>query len=158
MGNIYFITGVSGSGKSTVGKALANYLNISFYDGDDFHPQNNIQKMAQGIALNDEDRSPWLKAINEFCLKRNKEGCIIACSALKKSYREILSVNLENVVWVSLNGSYDQIWDRMLQRKDHFMPAELLQSQFDAWETNEGAIQIDISLTPEEIIRKIVNT
>lgn len=149
--------GVSGSGKSTIGQLLAGRLSIQFYDGDDFHPEANIIKMQSGQALTDDDRMPWLQAINSHCRQEQLiDGCVIACSALKAVYRDILMDGLIDLRWISLEGDVKIIYDRILSRKGHFMPPELLQSQLDTWEKPTGAITINIADDPEIIINNIV--
>ncbi len=149
--------GVSGVGKSTIGKLLAQDLNIPFFDGDDFHPESNITKMSSGQPLNDDDRQPWLETLNALAKKELiKNSCIIVCSALKQKYRDIVSKEIESKTkWVHLSGSYEQICERMNSRTKHFMPSELLQSQFDILENPTEALQIDVSKTPQNIIRTI---
>ena len=149
--------GVSGCGKSTIGTLLAQDLGIPFFDGDEFHPESNIQKMSSGQALNDDDRQGWLETLNDLAKKQlENNSCVIVCSALKQKYRDILSDTIEDdTEWVHLAGSFNQILERVNSRADHFMPSELLKSQFDTLENPEDAIQIDISLTPENIIKKI---
>ncbi|QXP60145.1 NADP-dependent phosphogluconate dehydrogenase [Olleya sp. HaHaR_3_96] len=157
MKKVIFVIGVSGCGKSTIGKLLSEALDIPFFDGDDFHPERNITKMSNGQALNDADRQGWLETLNDLAKKQlNKGSCVIVCSALKQKYRDLLSHTIEDdTAWVHLSGSFNQIFERVNNRADHFMPAELLQSQFDTLEIPENAIQIDISATPENIIKKI---
>lgn len=151
--------GVSGSGKSTIGKKLADELKIPFFDGDDFHPQTNIRKMASGQPLNDEDRLGWLKSLNKLAADQLKNNSlVISCSALKEKYRQILSDGLEqNCKWIFLHGSKETIALRMSKRKDHFMPENLLQSQFETLEEPAYGIPVDIEMTPKEIINKILN-
>jgi gluconokinase len=155
---ICIISGVSGSGKSTIGKHLSRRLGWSFYDGDDFHPPKNIDKMCQGIALNDADRQPWLLALKALIdnILYGQENAIIACSALKKVYRDFLQGQHYEIYWVYLKGSYEQILDRIEQRQHHFMRAEMLRSQFEALEEPANALIINISHSPEEIIKQIM--
>lgn len=155
---IYYIMGVSGCGKSTVGKLLAQELNIEFFDGDDFHPESNVKKMASGKALDDQDREGWLKTLNLVAQQHRKVGAVIACSALKQSYRDLLQKDLhKETLFVFLKGSFDEILARVQDRKDHFMPTDLLQSQFDALEDPTDAFNISIQLSPEEIVSEILN-
>ncbi len=151
--------GVSGVGKSTIGNLLSKQLNIPFFDGDDFHPEDNILKMANGEALNDNDRLAWLQTLNKLAIKQlTNKGCIIVCSALKESYRDILNTDIERKSeWVFLHGSFDQIKERINNRKGHFMSSDLLKSQFDILEEPKNAINVDISLTPNNIIKVISN-
>ncbi len=149
--------GVSGSGKTTIGKKLSEKINMPFFDGDDFHPIANKEKMRSGIPLTDEDREGWLIRLNEKAKEESKKnGAIIACSALKEKYRTILSGGISvPVYWVFLQGSFDLIKKRMQERKGHFMPPSLLASQFDALEIPENAITVDISKSPGEIVESI---
>lgn len=154
---IIYVMGVSGSGKSTIGHLLSEQLGIPFADGDDFHPKENVEKMRQGHALDDTDRQGWLEAIQQFALQaQTKQGAIIACSALKEKYRALLSKDIEKVYWVYLKGSFEQISQRLQRRSDHFMPASLLQSQFDTLEVPNKAIIVDIDQAPGEMIHKIL--
>lgn len=154
---VIFIMGTSGTGKSTIGKLLAEELSIPFFDGDDFHSKEHIQKMANGESLDDDDRFGWLTRLNGLAKNQlNTNSCIIACSALKEKYRELLSQGIEkNVKWVFLNGTIDQVQERLKNREHHFMPITLLKSQFDILEVPNYALQIDIALSPEEIVHLI---
>ncbi|SDX30397.1 6-phosphogluconate dehydrogenase [Lutibacter oricola] len=156
--NIIFIMGVSGVGKSTIGDLLSKELHIPFFDGDDFHPEENILKMSKGKPLNDNDRFGWLQTLNKLAIKQltNKEGCVIVCSALKEKYRDILNEDIKHYTkWVFLNGSFKQITERINNRKGHFMNSDLLKSQFDILEEPKNAIDIDINLTPNNIVKMI---
>jgi 6-phosphogluconate dehydrogenase len=156
---VIYIMGVSGCGKSTIGKLLAQELNIPFFDGDDFHPKANIKKMSSGKPLNDEDRQGWLETLNALAKKQlTKNSCVIVCSALKQKYRDTLNLDIETQTkWVYLSGAFNQIYNRVNKRPEHFMPSELLQSQFDALEEPKDALKIDITTTPENIIKTIKN-
>jgi len=154
---IIFIMGVSGVGKSTIGNLLAKKLKIPFFDGDDYHPEENILKMSEGKPLNDDDRFGWLQTLNQLAIQHlHKKGCVIVCSALKESYRKILKKNTEKeAAFVFLNGSFDEIKKRINNREGHFMSADLLKSQFDTLEVPKNAINIDINLTPKNIVKVI---
>lgn len=153
--------GVSGAGKTTIGQLLADELGWKFYEGDDFHSQTNIDKMRVGVPLTDEDRRPWLESLRgliERCLAA-KENAILACSALKKSYRSYLRMNKE-IKLVYLRGSYELIADRVRQRHGHFMKPELLRSQFatlEEPEAREDAIVIELEGSPRELVDEIKN-
>ncbi|WP_370568414.1 gluconokinase [Lacinutrix sp. WUR7] len=157
MKKVIYIMGVSGCGKSTIGKLLAQELDIPFFDGDDFHSKANIKKMSNGKPLNDEDRQGWLETLNDLAKKQlTKNSCVIVCSALKQKYRDTLSLDLEaQTRWVYLSGDFNQIFNRVNKRRNHFMPSELLKSQFETLEEPKDALKIDISLTPENIIKTI---
>ncbi|MGJ8745435.1 NADP-dependent phosphogluconate dehydrogenase [Polaribacter sp.] len=155
--NIIFIMGVSGVGKSTIGNLLSKKLKIPFFDGDDFHPESNILKMLKGEPLNDHDRLGWLQTLNKLAIKQlSMKGCVIVCSALKEKYRDILTANIvDHSKWVFLNGSFEQIKERINQRENHFMSSDLLKSQFDILEAPKKAIEININLTPNNIVEMI---
>lgn len=155
---LIYVMGVSGSGKTTIGQLLGQELGLPFYDGDDFHPPQNIQKMKSGQALQDEDRHDWLVNIHTFAQSLlQDQGGIIACSALKEKYRKLLSQNIAaQCFWVFLEGDFKVIQERMQKREGHFMPAKLLESQFEALEKPSPAIYIDIQNTPETIIQLIL--
>ena len=151
--------GVSGCGKSTIAKLLSDEMNIPYFDGDDFHPEQNVTKMANGQPLNDEDRQGWLEALNRLAKNQLKtNSCIIVCSALKEKYRNTLGNTIENQVkWIHLTGDFDLISERLNNRQGHFMTSQLLQSQFDTLETPRNAIQVDISSSPQDIVKHIKN-
>lgn len=160
MGYIIFMMGVSGCGKTTIGKALAHELQLPFLEGDSFHPQKNIAKMASGQALNDVDRKPWLQKINAAVKEKLSTGCVVSCSALKISYRNILAELLppERIHWIYLKGSHALILERLQARKGHFMPRSLLQSQMDLLEETSSLTAISIAQTPTAIVAEIVKT
>ncbi len=150
--------GVSGCGKTTVGKLLSSTTGIPFVDADAFHPDENVQKMTNGIALTDVDRAPWLQNLNEELKRKSQEnGAVLACSALKESYREILSKDLGNLQWIYLKGDFELIQTRMQQRQQHFMNVNLLQSQFDTLEEPTYGIQLSIDHSPTNIVTQILN-
>lgn len=156
---VYYITGVSGSGKSTIGKAFGAATGFSFYDGDDFHSESNINKMSNGHALNDRDREPWLKNINEHVIHElQSRSLIVACSALKSDYRNLLIQNImsDQVVWIHLQGSIELVTQRMKDRGSHFMPLQLLQSQFETYEEPAEGYKIDINLDLEKIVNQLM--
>lgn len=150
--------GVCGCGKTTIGKALSEQLQLPFLEGDSFHPEENIKKMKLGQALTDADRMPWLKKINVAIGTHKEEGCVVACSALKANYREILSDTLinENVRWFLLQGSLELISNRLKTRIDHFMPSKLLASQFEALEITADLTPIAINQTETAIVDEII--
>lgn len=154
---ILIVMGVSGSGKTTVGKAIAKRLSWPFHDGDDYHPQENVLKMARGEPLNDNDRQPWLVTLRGMIqeLIKSRQSAVIACSALKQSYRDILAVD-PHVHFVYLKGSYDLFRARLLKRPGHFMPLSLLESQFRTLEEPKKAITVDANLTPEKIAEEVL--
>jgi gluconokinase len=145
---VYVVMGVSGCGKSTVGRALAQRLNCPFYDGDDFHPAENVAKMSQSIPLNDEDRWPWLDRLADLIAGHLLRGetAVLACSALKEKYRQRLKRGQERVIFVYLKGSFDLIWQRMQQREGHYMKAEMLQSQFEVLEEPDPITAVVVNI------------
>ena len=150
---IIIIMGVAGSGKTTIGSLLANELGWAFYDADDFHSASNRSKMTQGIALTDEDRARWLLSLKELVAKNIQQttSAVLACSALKNSYRDTLKVN-EQVKFIYLQGTYEQIKKRLNNRTGHYMSAGMLDSQFHTLEEPQNVLTIDITHTPQEII------
>jgi 6-phosphogluconate dehydrogenase len=153
MATIYFLMGVAGVGKTTIGKIWAQQLSVPFIDADDLHTDSNIEKMKQGIALSDEDRWPWLTKVHSAALAAgSSKGAVIACSALKAKYREFLVDGLSAVQWFFLNANKEIIQDRLKARQHHYMPASLLESQLATLEIPQEAIEIDTSLSLEEIV------
>lgn len=159
---ILILTGVAGSGKTTIGRALAHRLDVPFYDGDDFHPPQNVAKMARGEPLDDADRAPWLARLHELLagLSVRHEQAVIACSALKKTYRQQLAQDLPGITFVYLQGSFDLIHARLRARRDHYMSAAMLRSQFEALEPPAPgeAIVVHIDDSVESIVESIVAT
>ncbi|MEM7367750.1 MAG: gluconokinase [Bacteroidota bacterium] len=153
---IVYVMGVSGTGKSTIGTLLADQLGIPFLDGDDFHPASNVSKMSQGTPLTDEDRTPWLQNIAS-ATRKEVGGVVVACSALKQSYRDLLAHGQERLVrWIFLTGEPEIIEERMNRRTEHFMPPGLLASQLDTLEPPTDAIHIQIDASPEAMIQEIL--
>jgi len=151
---IVLVMGVSGSGKNTIGEPLAQRLGWKFIDGDDYHPPENVKKMAAGIPLQDEDRWPWLDRLN--ALVRAEKQALIACSALKEAYRRRLLAGVDDYAIVHLRGSFELIRSRAESRRHRYMPASLLQSQFDTLEPPQGAIDVDVSFDVEISLKKIL--
>ena len=154
---IVILMGVSGSGKTTIGKLLSCELNWEFHDGDDFHPQSNVEKMRSGIPLNDDDRQPWLLSIQAFMKRCLEEGrsVVIACSALKDAYRNLLLAGNREVAFVHLQGDKNLIAQRMAERKGHFMNPKLIESQFATLEKPSQAFEVNIANSPAEIVKQI---
>lgn len=155
---IYIVMGVSGCGKSTIGERLGKELSLPFYDADDFHPIENITKMASGKPLNDADRAPWLQLLAEKIAEwEAKGGAVIACSALKQAYRDTLtSTTQDTVKFVFLEGSKAVLHARLTSRESHFMPNTLLDSQLSTLEVPHEAIKVSIENSIEQIISLIL--
>lgn len=154
---VLVIMGVSGSGKTSVGKLLCEKLGWKYFEGDEYHPKENIEKMSQGFPLNDDDRKPWLlklRSLIEESLMQEK-NIILTCSGLKESYRKILKVN-NDVKFIYLKGSYELIESRMKLRKDHFMKPGMLSSQFEALQEPTDAMVINIDQELNKIVGEIV--
>ncbi|MDO0976294.1 gluconokinase [Mycolicibacterium frederiksbergense] len=154
------VMGVSGSGKSTVGAALAQRLRVPFADADDFHPPANIAKMTAGHPLDDDDRRPWLDSIGEW-LASHGEGGVMSCSALKRSYRDQLRRHCPVIDFLHLEGSLETIGRRQASRPGHFMPAALLASQFETLEpleSDEHGVAIGVDQSIDSIIESYVTT
>jgi gluconokinase len=156
---IVIVFGVSGAGKTTVGKLLAEELGWRFHEADDFHSPANIDKMHRGIPLNDEDRWPWLESLRQLIGRSLEAGesAVLACSALKRAYRQRLRVS-EEVKFVFLRGDYELIAKQLRHRRGHFMNPALLQSQFadlEEPEPDEDAITIELGRTPQKLVEEI---
>lgn len=152
------VMGVAGSGKTTVGQALAQRLGWDFYDADGLHPIENISKMASGIPLDDSDRAPWLASLHALIVVSLKEErpAVLACSALRESYRQKLLEGNNDVLVVYLKGDYDLIWSRLSARRDHYMKPQMLRSQFDVLEEPMDVLTMDITMSVEEIVGAIL--
>ena len=157
MSDCILVMGVSGCGKTTIGKQLAEQLEVPFLEGDDYHPEANVAKMKSGQPLNDEDRMPWLQNLAKAAQQQEESGFVMACSALKIHYRNVLKllINSELKI-VFLDGKFETIKRRMEERAGHFMPAELLQSQFDTLEPPQNALTYNITQSPELIIKDVL--
>jgi len=152
---VYVVIGVAGSGKTTVGSLLAMRLGLPFHDGDQFHHTASVDKMKRGIPLDDEDRREWLERLAEGIAEWNRcDGAVLACSALKESYRQKLSEK-GGVTFIYLKGRREIILDRMSRREGHFFPPDLLDSQFAALEEPQHTMEFSIEMTPEEICAEI---
>jgi gluconokinase len=153
------VMGVSGSGKSTVGAALAQRLRVPFADADDFHPPANIAKMTAGHPLNDDDRRPWLESIGKW-LAQHPGGGVMSCSALKRAYRDQLREHCPDVEFLHLSGTPEVIGRRQASRPGHFMPASLLASQFETLEplaADENGVAIDVDQNIDSIVDQYVS-
>lgn len=162
MRHIIYIMGVSGSGKTTIGKLLSQKTGIPFFDGDDFHSMANKEKMKNGQPLTDDDRKEWLAQLNRLAIEQIElKGAIIACSALKEKYRSLLAEGVSKIRWIFLQGSYEEIHKRLEKRTGHYMPVQLLRSQFESLEVPVNALSLNIRSSPEtivEIISQHLNT
>ena len=156
---IFIVMGVSGSGKTTVGKALASALEIPFYDADDFHHHGNIVKMNQGIPLGDLDRKSWLETLSKNLAQwEAATGAVLACSALKEMYRAVLQSGVKNdMTWVYLYGRSELIKERMAGRKEHYFKPELVASQFADLEPPQYGWHFDISSSADHIVKSILD-
>ena len=155
------LMGVSGSGKTAVGERLAKELGVPFFEGDDFHPKANVEKMSSGVPLDDDDRWPWLDAISAAIRKSTEPVVIVSCSALKKSYRERLSAGAGRpLVFVFLDASRETLAARLEGRHHHFMPASLLDSQLGTLEgpsPGENAIRISVEPPLDEVVENVAS-
>jgi gluconokinase len=154
---IVVLMGVSGAGKTTIGKLLAEDLGWKFYEGDDCHPQINVDKMQNRIPLNDEDRVPWLRALQKLIhsLITQSQCAVITCSALKQKYRSWLTTGGQDLLFIYLKGSYALIHERVGSRQKHFMSPHLLASQFSALEEPQDILSVSIDQSPEDIVNQI---
>ena len=151
------VMGVAGTGKTSIGKAVAEELGAAFVEGDEFHPKANIDKMSSGIPLDDDDRRPWLETLAGKIRELDAEGerSVTACSALRRLYRDWLRQGHPDLFFVHLHTDYDVLLDRM-QKREHFMPPSLLQSQFDTLEMledDESGVVVDVRVSIDEVVR-----
>ncbi len=155
---VIVLMGVAGSGKTTIGEALATRLSWPFYDADGFHPAENIEKMSRGIALTDRDRDPWLAAIRNKIdsLVAQNRSAILGCSALKEEYRQRLREGHPEVELVYLTADYSLIHSRIAARPGHFFKKDLLKSQFDDLEEPRRALSVSAAQRPDQIVEEIV--
>ncbi|MFM7014331.1 MAG: gluconokinase [Actinomycetota bacterium] len=152
------LMGVSGSGKTAVGLLLSKHLGIPFQDGDDLHPKSNVAKMSAGVPLTDEDRWPWLDLCAWELIKPG--GAIVACSALKRSYRDRIKARAEEAIFVHLDGSSELLFERLSNRKGHFFKKEMLQSQLDTLEPlqpDENGFSVDISGSEDQVATQVLS-
>ena len=157
---IIVVMGVAGTGKSTLGRVLARVLDWTFIEGDAYHPSANRDKMARGEALDDSDRAPWLERLHRRIAELDEQGesAVVACSALKSSYRTMLADNISEMRFVFLCGSADRIAQRIRRRRGHFMPPDLLESQLAALEPPQDAITVSIETTTQEQVDVVLRT
>ena len=149
------VMGVAGSGKTTVGAALAQRLRVPFADGDDFHPRANVTKMAAGTPLTDADRVPWLRALADWLAEHDTTGGVLSCSALRREYRDVLRSDAARTVFVHLDGSPEVVARRVEGRPGHFMPASLVESQFATLEplaADEPGLILDLDRPVDALV------
>ncbi|WP_030609550.1 gluconokinase [Streptomyces sclerotialus] len=157
--HVIVVMGVAGTGKTTIGPLVAEALDVPYAEGDDFHPPANIEKMTAGTPLDDADREPWLDAIGAWAHDRAGKGGVVSSSALKRVYRDRLRAAAPGIVFLHLTGSRELIAGRMAERKGHFMPTALLDSQFATLQPladDERGVAVDVAGTPEEITERAV--
>jgi len=147
--------GISGSGKSTAGQALAKNMALPFLDADDFHPRENVLKMSRGVPLDDDDRWPWFAAISEYIRNSHRDQFVLACSALKSAYRDYLQQSL-NCQFIYLHITKEEAIARMNKRKGHFMKSEMVQSQLDTLEITPDLMTIDAKTSLEQVMKTIL--
>jgi carbohydrate kinase, thermoresistant glucokinase family len=153
------VMGVSGSGKSTIGVLVAEALGVVFVDGDSLHPRSNVVKMAAGIPLTDEDRWPWLQRVGTEIAAAELSGIVVACSALKRVYRDVIRTEAHHAIFLHLDGTKEVLARRMEGRTDHFMPVSLLDSQLSTLERlqpDEHGIVVDIAAPVEQVVADAV--
>jgi len=153
----YVLMGVAGSGKTTIGGILSTKLGFDFYDADNFHSEINIKKMSQGIALTDEDRYPWLEIISDNIKQWENKNVFLACSALKKEYRTILSRNISKIKFICIDVKYETSYKRINERKKHFFKDDLLKQQFETLEYSEDLYIIDGNQKSLKVSSDIMN-
>lgn len=159
--HVILVMGVCGCGKSTVGQRLSESLGAHFVEADAFHPPSNVEKMRSGVPLNDADRAPWLAALNDRMRELQSLGVnhiVVACSALKRAYRERLREGLQGWVVVFLDGTEARLRERLAARTDHFMPVGMLESQLATLERPEGALCVSVELSVKESVQSILRT
>lgn len=157
--HVVVVMGVAGTGKTTIGPLLAASLGVPYAEGDDFHPADNIAKMSAGVPLDDADREPWLDAIGRWAHGRTGLGGVVACSALKRTYRDRLRAAAPDVEFLHLTGDRALIERRMAERRGHFMPTALLDSQFATLQPlqgDEAGVAVDVAGSPQEITERAV--
>ena len=152
------LMGVSGSGKTAVGELLSQKLGWPFFDGDDFHPKENVAKMAAGIPLDDQDRIPWLLILHDLIAEHlaDEKSILLACSALKQTYRDLLLDGNPNTLFIHLKGEFGLIMGRMQARAGHYMKPEMLKSQFETLEEPADALTVDIGQNLDRITEEII--